>query len=170
MLLELLSLLQRQQLYHSVLLIKQLPDLVVVFTQAALQADPPGLRLDKREHKSTKGSRQPSHTYHPVRTWFHRRKFCQKKNRSASCSVPWSVYRLGIYMSNEALHCSITELNSSSALFNTLDLCLISFFWVASISGSCQLCILQLGFFKFSPRLIFVGCFQVSLQFCNLFH
>lgn len=36
-----------QQLYHRVLLIKQLPDLVVVFTQAALQADSPGLRLDK---------------------------------------------------------------------------------------------------------------------------
>lgn len=37
----------QQQLHHSVLLIKQLPDLVVVLTQAALQANPPGLRLDK---------------------------------------------------------------------------------------------------------------------------
>lgn len=47
---KLLFLLQ-QQLYHSILLIKQLPDLVVVFTQAALQADPPGLRLDKGAQK-----------------------------------------------------------------------------------------------------------------------
>lgn len=44
--LDLLFLLLQQQLYHSVLLIKQLPDVVVVFTQAALQADSPSLRLD----------------------------------------------------------------------------------------------------------------------------
>lgn len=58
MLLELLFLLQ-QQLYHSVLLIKQLPDLVVVFTQAALQADPPGLRLDKGSTKAQRGYDSP---------------------------------------------------------------------------------------------------------------
>lgn len=52
-------------------------------------------------------------------TWFHLGKFF-KKIKSACCSVPWSIYRLGIYMSNEALHCSRTEFNSSSTLFNTL--------------------------------------------------
>lgn len=34
-------------LYHGVLLIQQLPDLVVVVTQAAFQADASGLRLDR---------------------------------------------------------------------------------------------------------------------------
>lgn len=41
-------------LYHGVLLIQQLPDLVVVVTQAAFQADAAGLRLDT-EHTDAKG-------------------------------------------------------------------------------------------------------------------
>lgn len=46
----LLLLLLRLLLYHGVLLIQQLPDLIVVVTQAAFQADASGLRPADGHH------------------------------------------------------------------------------------------------------------------------
>lgn len=146
-------------LYHGVLLIQQLPDLVVVVTQAAFQANAPGLRLDK-EHRDAKGHVGP---YITLIYNFVQHGFTFKHTVLYTlCTAHWRPLKIKVLpvcshrrVTDLGFKCLMKHSTSTFPHFNnahsahtrtllTVSVLFDFIFWVASILSSCQLCILLL--------------------------